>query len=206
MQKYMRTETPFYGVQKPDRATIIRELKRRFPPENRDAWQEAVLALWRMPHREEKYMALEYAALGRAFLDSPSLALLQRLVRDGAWWDLVDFVAGGLLSPTLYAHRAEVRPAMERWVEDDDMWVRRAALLSQLKHKERTDEEQLFGHCLLRADEKEFFIRKAVGWALRDYSWTRPEAVLRFLRDHGERLSPLSLREGSKRLAKLGMV
>ncbi len=203
MQAYMKTDMPFLGVQKPGRVPVIREIAKRFPPADRHAWEEGVLALWRLPHREEKYLALEYAALGRAFHNAAALALYARLIRDGAWWDLVDFVAAGLLSPTLRAHRDQVRPAMERWIDDDDMWIRRAALLSQLRHKEQTDEAQLFDHCLRRAHEKEFFIRKAIGWALRDFSWTRPSAVQAFLRKNRNRLSPLSIREGSKRLAKL---
>ncbi len=130
----------------------------------------------------------------------------KRLAKEGAWWDLVDWVAGRVVSPTLLAHREQTKPVLEEWVEDDDMWVRRVAILSQLKHKDQTDVAQLFDFCLRRADETEFFIRKAVGWALRDYSWTNPEGVRDFLADHGDELSPLSRREAGKRLAKLGML
>ena len=201
MQRYMRTRTPFLGIQKPQRVRVVREIKKRFPPDDRRGWEEAVLALWKLPHREERYVALDYLALGKQFHDPESLPLMKRLIREGAWWDLVDFVASQVLSRTLLNHRAEVRPVMQQWIDDRDIWVRRAALLSQLKHKNQTDEDQLFDHCLRRAGEKEFFIRKAIGWALRDYSWTRPEAVRRFLEEHGDRLSPLSLREGAKRLS-----
>jgi 3-methyladenine DNA glycosylase AlkD len=82
------------------------------------------------------------------------------------------------------------------------MWIRRAALLAHLKHKEKTDERQLFAHCLLLAGEKEFFIRKAIGWVLRDYSKMAPDTVRAFLHAHRALLSPLSLREASKHLAR----
>ena len=200
MQRYMRSEIPFLGINKPERVKVVRRIKKCFPPEDRRGWEEAVLALWKLPHREERYVALDYLALGKQFHDPESLTLMKRLIREGAWWDFVDFVASQVLSPTLLNYRAEVAPVMEQWIDDEDMWVRRAALLSQLKHKDAMDERQLFDHCLRRSGEKEFFIRKAIGWALRDYSWTRPESVRRFLEAHGEKLSPLSRREGGKRL------
>lgn len=206
MRAYMKTRQPFYGVQKPEREVIAKKIAKEFPPSDRQVWEEGVLALWALPHREEQYLAIRYAAMGPQFIDHTSLALSNRLVREGAWWDLVDATVGAMVSPSLLNHREQVRPAMDRWVEDEDMWVRRAALLSQLRHKEQTDEEQLFDHCLRRADEREFFIAKAVGWALRDYSWTAPETVLAFLKENRERLAPLSLREATKRIQKLGLL
>lgn len=206
MAAYMRTTMPFYGVQKPQRVPIVREIRKRFPPASREAWEENVLALWSLPHREEKYIALDYAGCWPEHCHPKSLNLFRRLITEGAWWDLVDGVAGDLLNRTLLHWRADVRPEMDDWVRDSDLWIRRAALLSQLKHKDQTDEDQLFRHCLLRADEKPFFIRKAIGWALRDYSWTRPEPVRAFLLENRERLSALSFREGGKRLAKIGML
>jgi len=200
MAAYMKTDMPFYGVQKPERARLFREVKRRFPPASRRGYESAVRALWRLPHREEKYLALDYATtfLNKGGLDS--IRLYQRLVREGAWWDLVDPIAAWIASPLLRDTRAEMQPVVERWIDHDDLWLRRTALLSQLRHKEQTDEQQLYDFCLRRADEKEFFIRKAIGWALRDYSWTAPRSVEQFLREHGERLSGLSRREAAKRL------
>lgn len=205
MQAYMKTEQPFYGVKKPDRQPVVK-LMRSYPPEDSADWQRRILTLWNLPHREERYLALDYMMLWRQYRKPAALPLCKRLAQEGAWWDLADWVAGRLVSPILLAHRAEVKPVMDEWVEDDDMWVRRVAILSQLKHKAHTDEAQLYDYCLRRADEKDFFIRKAVGWALRDYSWTRPESVRDFLADHRDALSPLSYREAGKRLAKINML
>ena len=200
MQAYMKTQMPFYGINQPERKAVTRQFKKLFPPASRDQWRRAILALWELPHREERYAALDYAAQFPQYLEPASLRLFGRLAREGAWWDLVDFVAGRLVSPTLLEHREKARPTIERWIDDRSMWIRRTALLSQLRHKDATDEEQLFDHVLRRASEEEFFIRKAIGWALRDYSWTNPESVSAFLKRRGDKLSRLSYREAAKRL------
>jgi 3-methyladenine DNA glycosylase AlkD len=93
---------------------------------------------------------------------------------------------------------------MDQWLGDDCLWLRRGALLSQLQHRQRTDGPWLFAACLRLAPEPDFFIRNAIGWALRDYSWHEPEAVARLLEAHREALSKLSWREGAKRLIKSG--
>lgn len=205
MQAYMKSEQPFYGVTRPNRQPVVRAM-RAYPPHDQPDWQRRILALWNLPHREERYMALDYMTLWRQYHKPAALPLCKRLAQEGAWWDLADWVAGRVVSPILLAHRDQTRPIMEVWIEDENMWVRRMAILSQLKHKDRTDVKQLFDFCLQRADEEEFFIRKAVGWALRDYSWTNPDGVRDFLADHGEELSPLSRREAGKHLAKISML
>lgn len=206
MQAYMKTEMPFHGINQPERVRVSRHFKEAFPPANAAEWRAAIRTLWGLPHREEKYAALDYAAMFPEFLQPAAMAFFGQLAREGAWWDLVDFVATRLVSPTLLKHRRVVRPVIDRWIGDDSLWVRRTALLSQLKHKERTDERQLFEHTLLRCGETDFFIRKAIGWALRDYSSTAPQAVLAFLERHGAGLSRLSHREAGKRLVKLGLL
>jgi 3-methyladenine DNA glycosylase AlkD len=206
MAAYMKTDMPFYGVPKPQRVPIGRELKRRFAPTTQKEYAAAVLALWKLPHREEKYIALAIATAHRQFINMESLPLYERLIREGAWWDLVDEAATHLVAPVLLRERRQARRVMNRWIDDDDMWIRRTAILSQIRHKHETDERQLFSHCLRSAGEKEFFIRKAIGWALRDYSYFEPRAVRKFLSDEKHRLSGLSYREGAKQLVRTGMM
>jgi 3-methyladenine DNA glycosylase AlkD len=206
MAAYLKTNMPFYGVQKPDRVPIYREMKKRFRPESQRDYKEALLALWSLPHREEKYAAIAFALQNRVFITTKSLPLYEILIREGAWWDLVDGVAADLVGQVLLAYRDETRPVMERWIYDDDLWIRRTAIIVHLQHKEHTDADQLFDHCLRRAHEKEFFIRKAIGWALREYSKTAPEKVLNFLLENRAILSGLSFREGAKRLVKAGLL
>ena len=206
MAAYMKTDMPFYGIQKPDRETVHRELKKRFIPSNRREYEAAVRALWELPHREEKYAAIEFAIMHEPFITPASLPLYERLVREGAWWDLVDGVAVVLVGGVLLRERAKVKPLIEEWVEDEDLWIRRTALLAHNKHRKKTDYQQLFDHCLRRAPEKEFFIRKAIGWVLREYSYAEPERVRDFLTNHRCVLSGLSYREGAKQLARSGQM
>jgi 3-methyladenine DNA glycosylase AlkD len=206
MQAYMKTDMLFYGVQRPEQLVVFREMVKRFVPATRREYEAAVRVLWRLPHREEKYAAIDYAARHRLFVASASLKLYERLVREGAWWDLVDGMAGTIISPLYLAERTRLRPVIERWVDDPDMWIRRAALLAHLRHKHETDEKQLFAHCLRRAGEKEFFIRKAIGWTLRQYSYHNPRAVRRFLLANRAQLSTLSLREGARQLVRAGLM
>lgn len=204
MAAYMKTAMPFHGVQKADRIDMHRAMRTRFVPSSQEDYSRGVLALWHLPHREEKYAAIEFAMQHKTFTTSASLPLYEQLIRDGAWWDLVDPVAAILVGNVLLKERAAVRRTMDTWIRNSDMWMRRAALLAHLKHKTQTDERQLFAHCLLLAGEKEFFIRKAIGWVLREYSKTAPDSVRTFIDTHRDVLSSLSMREGGKHLAHTG--
>ena len=204
MAAYMKTSMPFYGVKRPGWRPIERGLKRDWAPGDRVQYEEAVLALWELPHREEKYLAIAYGQMFRAHIVAASMPLYERLVREGAWWDLVDGVAADLVGGAYGADRPAVRPILDAWIDGPDMWIRRAAILSQLRHKAGTDEGQLFDYCLRRAHDKGFFIRKAIGWALRQYARTAPEAVAGFLTRHRDALSGLSYREAARHLVAAG--
>jgi 3-methyladenine DNA glycosylase AlkD len=200
MQAYMKTDMPFYGVQKAGREPIVRDLIAGFPPVDRDEYETMILALWRLPHREEKYLALGVARGHRGFVVPGSLPLYRRLIVEGAWWDLVDEVATHLIRDLLLTHPDETWPVIDTWVDDHDLWLRRSALICQVGAKGRTDATRLFDYCSRRAHEKEFFIRKAIGWALRDYSRTDPVAVGEFVSANEDRLSGLSKREARRHL------
>jgi 3-methyladenine DNA glycosylase AlkD len=198
MQAYMKTDMPFHGVQSTARRQVGRMLKAAFPVGDNEDYRAQVAALWSMPHREEKYLAIDWAVGHRRFVTMDNLDLFRRLIVEGAWWDLVDPVATGLVGRLLLDHRPSMTATLYDWVDDPDLWIRRTALISQVGHKSKTDAAMLFDFCLRRAGEKEFFIRKAIGWALRDFSKTDPGAVGGFLAEHGHRLSGLSMREASK--------
>lgn len=202
MAAYMKTDSGFYGVQKPDRIPIFKEVKKNFKPSSRAEYEDAVRALWNLPYREEKYIGLEYATQFVMLATPETMPLFEEIIRDGAWWDYVDVVASHLVGKVYLTSRDKIAPVMDAWIEDDDFWIRRTAILSQLKHKKETDEKRLFKYCKARAHEKEFFIRKAIGWALREYSYTEPDVVAKFLLDNRAELSPLSFREGAKNLQK----
>jgi 3-methyladenine DNA glycosylase AlkD len=200
MAAYMRTDMPFYGVQKPARVAVLRAARQKFPIETRSQYNAAVLGLWKLAHREEKYAAIWIAQQFDLFIVPASLPLYRRLIVEGAWWDFVDNVAIRLTGAVWLNHRARLSRVMDRWIDEENMWLRRAAIIGQIKHKDATDRQRLFDYCLRRCDEKEFFIRKAIGWALREYAYTAPDAVRQFLREHRAQLSPLSFREAAKHL------
>ena len=206
MAAYMKTAMPFYGVPKPARTEIFREFKGRFDISNRKDYERVVIGFWRLSHREEKYFAIDVARSRRDFIVPQSMLLYRRLIEEGAWWDIVDEVAAHLVGTVLLHHRKEIAPMMDRWIESPDMWVRRAAIISQLRHKDQTDHARLFRYALDQAGEKDFFIRKAIGWALRQYAYTAPERVRAFITRNRSRLSPLTYREASRVLIKQGVM
>lgn len=201
MAAYLKTDMPFYGVQTPARREIAREMKRKFVPRSAGEYCTMVETLWALPHREEKYLAIGLAGAHPGFITFEQIGLYQKLIVEGAWWDFVDTVASGLVGRVLLKERQVTRPVLDEWIDGDDMWLRRTAIISQLEHKDATDAAMLFEYCSRRAFEKEFFIRKAIGWALRQFARTDPTAVTAFLLEHRDELSGLSFREAAKHLS-----
>jgi len=200
MAAYMKTDMPFYGVQKAGRTTVMRRLKQEFPPLHRDDYEVAVLALWGLEHREEKYLALAYARVFDEFIQTDSMPLYKRLIAEGAWWDLVDEAASRLVGRVLLKERVRAEPTIRSWIANEDMWLRRTSIISQLKHKDRTDKRLLDDACTANLADTEFFIRKAIGWALREYAKTNPDWVRGYVDRHRDDLSDLSHREATKHL------
>jgi len=200
MATYMKTNMSFYGVQKAGRVPILREVQSQFPPADRDDYRAGVLALWNQPHREEKYLAIGYARSFPQFVTLSSVHLYRRMIVEGAWWDVVDETAIHLIGDVLLHQREAMTPRIEAWIDDRDMWLRRTSILAQIGHKDATDARLLFDACERRMGETEFFIRKAIGWALRDYARTDPDAVAAFVTENRDQLSGLSYREATKHL------
>lgn len=200
MAAYLKTDMPFYGVPRPELMQVYREMRRRYQIKSRAEYLNAVKALWTQPHREEKYCAIVLAVDHPEYITIGSVPLYRRMIVEGAWWDSVDEIAIRLVGKVLLDDRPRMHPKLDRWIDDPNMWIRRTAILGQIKHKHRTDQDQLFGYCLKRAYEKEFFIRKAIGWALREYAKTEPDAVREFALEHRDQLSGLTFREATKHL------
>ncbi len=200
MAAYMKTEMPFWGVSAPARRKLASALRKRFPSTDDAEHALQIRALWALQHREEKYLAIDLARRPAKRIGAQHMALYEQLIREGQWWDLVDAVATDLVGGALRKAPEEVWPTMDAWIDDEDLWIRRTAILCQNKHRAATDEARLFRYCLRRAPERDFFIRKAIGWALREYAKTAPGAVLAFCQKHGDRLSGLSRREAMKHL------
>ena len=202
MQRYMRSEMPFYGVQAPVVRNLIRRLVDEHPLETWDDWADSIRALYDgATHREERYVALGLAGHRRyrRYRDVGSLDLYRHLAVTGAWWDLVDTVAGQV-GEVLREHRADAEPVLLGWATEADPWLRRVAILAQLKHRDATDRRLLEDTLTPNLDDRDFFIRKAIGWALREFGKTDPAWVRAYVEAHRGRMSALSAREALKHI------
>ena len=200
MQAYMKSTMPYCGVRMP----MVRAASRAVFAGARFGscaeWRGEVLAIWRHARfREERYAALVLAAdrRYRDCLDPDAVPLLEEVIVTGAWWDYVD-EAAHLVGDMLRAHPRAVRPVMRAWSTDANMWKRRVSIICQNGFKDRTDLRLLYSNIEPNLGDREFFIRKAIGWALRAYAWTDPDEVARYVREHESRLSGLSRREALK--------
>ena len=201
MQAYMKSATPYRGVNLPQVRAISRGVFDAMPA-TCDEWRETVLELWRgARYREERYAALMLARSKRHrdCLTPDSMPMLEEMVVTGAWWDYVDEIAG-LAGDLLRKHPTQIRPRMRAWSTDVNMWKRRVSIICQLSFKRETDLELLYANIEPNLSDREFFIRKAIGWALRQYAWTDPKEVARYVRAHDSQLSGLSRREALKNI------
>ena len=202
MKAYMRGQFEYLGIGTPERRAALKPLHGLYQPENAAEVGAAAEALWARLEREYQYAALGLLDRRKAWLELDDLEWLLGLAQTKPWWDTVDTLAK-VVGAVVRRSGAKGQRQMDRMLDHEDFWVRRIALLHQLGWREATDTERLFGYARKLGHEKEFFIRKAIGWALRDYAWHDWQAVERFLAEHGEELAPLSRREAGKNLTGL---
>lgn len=198
MQAYMKSAMPFLGVPSPVLKREMSALAKQHPPADAEVWHDTILALFReATHREEWYAALNLAARTRYRFEPDTLPLFEEMVVTGAWWDIVD-ECSHRIGDVLERHRAEVTPALRGWTRDPVLWKRRVAIICQLGHREHTDLDLLRDAIEANLDDRDFFIRKAIGWALREYAKYDMPWVVAYVGRLGPRLSPLSRREALK--------
>ncbi|MEE9414755.1 MAG: DNA alkylation repair protein [Acidimicrobiales bacterium] len=199
MSGYMKGHFEFFGVMAGPRRELARDARHALgKPEPGDVLSFAELA-WSCPERELQYVAVDELSRIVRKLDASDLAAVRALIVSKSWWDTVDALASHAVGGLVRDHD-ELVATMDLWIQDDDMWVARSALLHQLRFGESTDEERLFGYCEIQASHPDFFIRKAIGWALRQHARHAPDSVRQFLDRVASDLSPLSIREASKHL------
>jgi 3-methyladenine DNA glycosylase AlkD len=204
MQAYMKSTMPNLGVQKPARVAALRPILRRHRLPDRSTWEDTIRLLWdEATYREERYAATDVArhrTYSEWATDPRSLELYDHLIVTGAWWDHGDEVAIKLVGPLLRAHPEPVAREMRRWARDADRWRRRASVICQIGSRDATDTALLAESVLANADDPDFFLRKGIGWALREHVKTDPDWVRAFTTSYRARLSPLSLREATRTL------
>lgn len=199
MSKYMRDLFPFLGISQPRRKELLKEHVQSYgKPTTAEEILHAAEELWVQEEREFAYIAMGLLEGGVKFFDLSHIHRIERFIVTNSWWDTVDGLAtctvGGVMSryPDAWAAHAE------RWITSDNMWLNRTGILFQLKYKSKTDTGLLRRAIEAHHDSKEFFLQKAIGWALREYAKTNSEWVLAYVEEHD--LMPLSRREALRRL------
>lgn len=195
-QAYMKSAMPFLGVTVPASRQIARRVGRSLA--DGPAVRQAARSLWDdATHREERYAAMALLGLRVVRADPANVGLIEHMVRTGQWWDITDELAHRL-ADLHDAHPSGTANLVLVWCRDPDLWIRRIAILSQLGRRDRVDAQVLMATIEPNLGDPDFFLRKAIGWALREYARVDPDWVRRFVADHD--LSPLSRREALKHL------
>ena len=196
MKAYMKNKFEFLGVKTPAR----RKLTKAFFKQQTDSvidW-DFINEAWSNSYRELQYAALDYLETRKKLLTPSDLPRLKKLAQTKSWWDTIDFL--DRLVGSIIARFPETKEIILAWSRDEDIWLRRLAIDYQLLRKEETDTEFLEKILANNLGQTEFFINKAIGWALRDYSKTNPDWVRAFIERHRAEMAALSIREGSKYL------
>ncbi len=197
MQAYMKTDDLFFGVQSKDQEAIAKLAKARFPCLTLEEYGQVLQESWEIPGREGALVGFQVARVYKQYVTVNAWPMYVNCLKRCAWWDTLDAYATRLVSP-VFLNNPQLRGEVWEWAGHSSMWMRRASILAHLKHKEDTH-LPLFEDTLLKlASEQEFFIRKAIGWALRQYSYANPEWVAQFVDTHHATLSPLSRKEALK--------
>ena len=196
MKAYMKDQFEFLGVKTP----VRRKLSKVFFKKNSSPaidWK-FIHQAWENPYREMQYVVLDYLQLKQKALTPSDLPKIKKLAQTKPWWDTIDFLCRSV--GFICLHYPETKKFVLEWSRDEDFWLRRIAIEHQLLQKEETDVQLLEQILINNLNQTEFFINKAIGWALRDYSKTNPDWVLEFIEKYKDKLSKLSIKEGSKYL------
>ncbi|MEU8657596.1 DNA alkylation repair protein [Actinoplanes philippinensis] len=199
MAAYMRDRFPFFGLASGVRRARARAALAGLPQPAEADLREVALACWARDEREFQQFACDYLTAHIRVAGPALLDTVTDLITRKSWWDTVDPLATHVVADLVRRHPA-LTARMDEWSEAADLWQIRTAILYQLHYREATDTARLFGYCARQASHRDFFVRKAIGWALRQHARTDPGAVRAFLTAHADALSPLSLREAAKHL------
>lgn len=196
MEAYMRDQFPFLGVRNPVRVALTKQFTKEHGCPKGEEGVKIARELWELPEREFAYTALFILSQLRKAAVREHIEVLEYFVITKSWWDTVDMIADHLIGFHLQKFPDLIPSYVEKWMASDNMWLQRTAILFQLKYKQQTDVPLLFSCIRRMAGSKEFFIRKAIGWALREYSKTNAAVVQSFVAS--TELSRLSVREALK--------
>ncbi len=201
MKTYLKNKFEHFGIKAPIRRALMKSVSEKHRLQIRDTIRTLVFDLYDHSQRELHYCAMELfeKQLRRSYVKEDIL-LIEKLITTNAWWDTVDFIAKQILGTYLLMYPDETQNVISEFSDSDHMWLNRSAIIYQLAYKDKTDEKRLFDECTKHRESNEFFIQKAIGWALREYGKTNPEAVLKFA--NSAQLKPLSYREAIRNIVK----
>lgn len=198
MAGYVRDQFTYLGIKAPPRRVAQQDVELSMASQPIDDIVAFCHECWAQDEREFQYVACDLLRRVAKRLEPEHLDEVKKLIITKSWWDTVDALASRTVGSVVQQHgRGDV---MDEWIEDDHLWVARTALLHQLFWRADTDDARLFEYCKKQMGHQDFFIRKAIGWALRDYGRTDADAVLAFVKQHEHELSPLSRREALKHI------
>ncbi|HET9057040.1 MAG TPA: DNA alkylation repair protein [Chitinophagaceae bacterium] len=194
---YMRNQFNFFGL----KANLWRQLHNEYADRNMPDFREAELIikeLWSLPERELQLAAIELLGKYKKQWTKKVIKLIEYLITHKSWWDTVDHIASVLTGPYFKLFPQQIEPITGKWNHSDNFWLQRSSIMFQKHYKKTTDTELLGKYIFHLHNSKEFFIQKAIGWALREYSKTNAQWVRKFVKQN--KLAPLSKREALKRL------
>jgi 3-methyladenine DNA glycosylase AlkD len=198
MEKYQLNQFPFFGLKKPQRTDLFKPIFTEAKPFITEKWiLEAATLLWAKKEREFHYVALDLFGLNKKLISPLSFKTLEKMILTNSWWDSVDGISSYAIAP-LVLNFPKLKKEMERFANHKNMWLNRVAIIHQILYKEKTDSEFLYKVCEQHMHREEFFIRKAIGWALRQHAKTNRKEVYAFVEKNKHKLSGLSYREALK--------
>jgi 3-methyladenine DNA glycosylase AlkD len=199
MRAYMRDQFPYLGLRAPRQRALGRAVLTGLDPPREADLRAVALHCWELPEREFQYFACDWLRRHAGSCSARFIDTAQHLITTKPWWDTVDTLAAHVVG-SLVSRHPTLLSTMDEWAVGGDLWLARTAILHQLTYRGDTDATRLFGYCAAQARHPDFFIRKAIGWALREYAKTDPDAVHAFVDAHRAQLSGLSTREALKHL------
>ncbi|REJ83750.1 MAG: DNA alkylation repair protein [Bacteroidetes bacterium] len=198
MSAYMKKKFPFLGIKKPERELIVKPWMEEMKKLDWEDARKASAILWKKKEREYQYIAMELLFKNKKSWNESSLDYFESLVIEKSWWDTVDFIASNLIGNYFLKHPEKMHTCVKKWSSHKNMWLNRTAIIFQIKYRKQTDTDLLLHAIFPHINSNEFFLQKAIGWALRAYSETEPSFVWRFVETN--ELKPLSKREATRKI------
>jgi len=199
MKAYMLNQFEFFGIKTPVRDEIVKSYLKKNTLQQFSELEQVIKELWDMPEREMQYFAIDIFQSHKKMWSPNSIKLIEYCIIHKSWWDTVDGIASDWLGPYFKQFSEQTFLITSQWNKSNNIWLQRSSILFQKSYKKNTDTALLSSHILNCKDNKDFFIRKAIGWALREYSKTNPDWVIAFVAKNN--LSPLSKKEALKRIS-----